>query len=116
MNNMTFRKRFNTMSRSTKKNRSITANNWWTHITKIMTKLADKELAVLTPDEHTSFWNGGHLNNYLHFLISSIQTIDKEMKNNKSNDLVLFELLEMYACVRNCVTYICLFNWYILNF
>ncbi len=107
---MTFRKRFNTMSRSTKKNRLTTANNWWTHITKIMTKLADKELAVLTPDEHTSFWNGGHLNNYLHFLISSIQTIDKEMKNNKSNDLVLFELLEMYACVRNCVTYICLFN------
>ena len=78
---MTFRKRFNTMSRSTKKNRSITANNWWTHITKIMTKLADKELAVLTPDEHTSFWNGEdrHLNNYLHFLISSIQTIDKEL-------------------------------------
>ena len=32
------------------------------------------------------------------------------MKNNKSIDLVLFELLEMYACVRNCVTYICLFN------
>ena len=51
---MTFRKRFNTMSRSTK-NRLTTANNCWTHITKIMTKLADKELAVLTPDEHTSF-------------------------------------------------------------
>ena len=112
-----FRKRFNTtVSRpkgfSFRSNRgSNVANSWWTNLAKIMTKLADRELAVLSPNQLVSFWGDeDHLNAYLFFLLSTIEKIDGEMKKNKNNDAVLFELLEMCSCVRNCLTYVCLFN------
>jgi hypothetical protein len=111
-----FRKHFNTSVSRPKgfsfRNRgSNIATSWWTNLVKIMTKLTDRELAVLTPDEFLSFWGDeDRLNAYLFFLLSTIEKIDGEMKKNKNNDVVLFELLEMCSCVRNCLTYVCLFN------
>lgn len=113
-----FRKRF--QSNATQKRRAYSKGNrilgvdggvWWTQLPRVISRSGEKDIALLTPKDYASFWGKqGDKFKYLANLIKSVIQVDLEIRKNKHNVEVVQELLEMYCCLRNSITCLCLFE------
>ena len=113
-----FRKRFqsNAIHKSrvySKGNRVLGVDGgvWWTQLSNYFKAGRERAVAMLAPKDYTRFWGSqGDKFKYLANLVKSIIQVDLEMRKNKHNVEVVRDLFEMYCCLRNSITCLCLFG------